>query len=81
MKIAVLGGLGLQGRAAMADLVASSGVEEVICVEPRPEGAARLGGLGGSEPCPFRRPEGPVAPHARRCHEVSTRSSICCHCR
>ena len=33
MKIAVLGGLGLQGRAAVADLVASSGVEEVICVD------------------------------------------------
>ena len=33
MRIAVLGGLGLQGRAAIADLVASAGVEQVVCVD------------------------------------------------
>ena len=33
MKIAVLGGLGLQGRAAIADLIGSAGVAEVICVD------------------------------------------------
>ena len=41
MRIAVLGGLGLQGRAAIADLVAS-GVDEVICVDTAPDGAARM---------------------------------------
>lgn len=45
MKIAVLGGLGLQGRAAIADLAASAGVEEVVCVDTAPDGIARLAGL------------------------------------
>ena len=45
MKIAVLGGLGLQGRAAIADLVASAGVEEVICVD-----------TAAGRRCPARRP-------------------------
>jgi len=33
MKIAVLGGLGIQGRAAVADLTRSPGVEEVVCAD------------------------------------------------
>ncbi|MGD9016097.1 MAG: saccharopine dehydrogenase C-terminal domain-containing protein [Desulfobacterales bacterium] len=33
MKIAVLGGLGMQGRAAVQDLARSEGVETVICVD------------------------------------------------
>ena len=60
MKIAVLGGLGLQGRAAIADLVASADVEEVICVDPAPEGAVRLGGLADLSRVRFAAPEGPV---------------------
>ena len=35
MKIVVLGGLGLQGRAALIDLVRSPTVEEVICADSR----------------------------------------------
>jgi lysine 6-dehydrogenase len=49
MKIAVLGGLGLQGRAAVADLAASSGVKEVICIDARADAGFRdmaLGDLG-----------------------------------
>ena len=60
MKIAVLGGLGLQGRAAVADLVASSGVEEVICVDTAADGAARLAGLADLNRVRFVRPEGPA---------------------
>ncbi|TPK93063.1 MULTISPECIES: saccharopine dehydrogenase family protein [unclassified Mesorhizobium] len=45
MKIAVLGGLGLQGRAAIADLVGSADVEEIVCVDTASDGPARLGGL------------------------------------
>lgn len=41
MKVAVLGGLGLQGRAAISDLVAS-GVDEVICVDTATDGPSRL---------------------------------------
>jgi saccharopine dehydrogenase-like NADP-dependent oxidoreductase len=61
MKIAVLGGLGLQGRAAIADLVAS-GVEEVVCVDTAPDGAARLGGLTDLARVHFVVPEGAIGP-------------------
>ena len=61
MKIAVLGGLGLQGRAAIADLVASDGVEEVVCVDTAPDGAARLGGLTDLSRVRFVVPEGDIA--------------------
>jgi saccharopine dehydrogenase-like NADP-dependent oxidoreductase len=61
MKIAVLGGLGLQGRAAIADLVAS-GVEEVVCVDMAPDGAARLGGLTDLARVRFVVPEGAIGP-------------------
>ncbi|RRI06504.1 saccharopine dehydrogenase family protein [Mesorhizobium tamadayense] len=60
MKIAVLGGLGLQGRAAIADLVASAGVEEVVCVDTAPDGAARLGGLTDLGRVRFVVPEGAI---------------------
>ena len=66
MKIAVLGGLGLQGRAAIADLVASSGVEEVICVDTAADGAARLAGLTDLTRVRFVVPEGPIDLSARR---------------
>lgn len=59
MKIAVLGGLGLQGRAAIADLVAS-GVEEVICVDTAPDGAARLADLTDLARVRFVVPEGAI---------------------
>ncbi|RWL19417.1 MAG: saccharopine dehydrogenase family protein [Mesorhizobium sp.] len=62
MKIAVLGGLGLQGRAAIADLVASAGVEEVVCVDTAPDGAARLGGLTDLARVRLVVPEGAIAP-------------------
>ena len=62
MKIAVLGGLGLQGRAAIADLVASADVEEVVCVDTAPNGAARLGGLTDLARVRFVVPEGAIAP-------------------
>jgi saccharopine dehydrogenase-like NADP-dependent oxidoreductase len=61
MKIAVLGGLGLQGRAAIADLVAS-GVDEVVCVDTAPDGAARLGGLTDLARVRFVVPESPIGP-------------------
>ncbi|MET2825408.1 saccharopine dehydrogenase family protein [Mesorhizobium shangrilense] len=61
MKIAVLGGLGLQGRAAIADLVASEGVEEVVCVDTVTDGAARLGGLTDLSRVRFVVPEGAIA--------------------
>jgi saccharopine dehydrogenase-like NADP-dependent oxidoreductase len=61
MRIAVLGGLGLQGRAAIADLVAS-GVEEVICVDTAPDGAARLADLTDLSRVRFVMPEGAVGP-------------------
>lgn len=61
MKIAVLGGLGLQGRAAIADLVAS-GVDEVVCVDTAPDGAARLGGLTDLARVRFVVPEGAIGP-------------------
>ncbi|MCA0034563.1 saccharopine dehydrogenase family protein [Mesorhizobium sp. B263B2A] len=61
MKIAVLGGLGLQGRAAIADLVAS-GVEEVVCVDTAPDGPARLNGLADLSRVRFVVPEGAIGP-------------------
>ena len=61
MKIAVLGGLGLQGRAAIADLVAS-GAEEVICVDTAPDGAARLDGLTDLARVRFVVPQGAIGP-------------------
>ncbi|CCV08238.1 putative lysine oxoglutarate reductase/saccharopine dehydrogenase [Mesorhizobium metallidurans STM 2683] len=62
MKIAVLGGLGLQGRAAIADLVASDGVQEVVCVDTAPDGATRLGGLTDLARVRFVVPEGAIGP-------------------
>lgn len=61
MRIAVLGGLGLQGRAAIADLVAS-GAEEVICVDTAPNGAARLDGLTDLARVRFVVPQGAIGP-------------------
>ncbi|MER9235962.1 saccharopine dehydrogenase family protein [Mesorhizobium sp. M0622] len=62
MKIAVLGGLGLQGRAAIADLVASVGVEQVVCVDTATDGAARLGGLTDLARVRLVVPEGAIGP-------------------
>ncbi|KQU83466.1 saccharopine dehydrogenase [Mesorhizobium sp. Root695] len=62
MKIAVLGGLGLQGRAAIADLVASDGVEQVVCVDTAPDGPARLAGLTDLARVRFVVPEGAIGP-------------------
>lgn len=62
MKIAVLGGLGLQGRAAIADLVASANVEEIICVDTSADGPARLGGLTDLSRVRFVVPEGAIGP-------------------
>lgn len=62
MKIAVLGGLGLQGRAAIADLVASGDVEEIICVDTSTDGPARLGGLTDLSRVRFVVPEGAIGP-------------------
>lgn len=59
MKVAVLGGLGLQGRAAIADLVAS-GVDEVVCVDTASDGATRLAGLADLNRIRFVVPEGPI---------------------
>lgn len=42
MKILVLGGCGIQGRAAVFDLVRSEGVKEVICADARMEGLHAL---------------------------------------
>lgn len=61
MKIAVLGGLGLQGRAAIADLVASDGIEDVVCVDTAPDGAARLAGLTDLSRVRFVVPKGDIA--------------------
>jgi saccharopine dehydrogenase-like NADP-dependent oxidoreductase len=62
MKIAVLGGLGLQGRAAIADLVASDGVEQVVCFDTVPDGAALLGGLTDLSRVRIVVPDGPIGP-------------------
>jgi lysine 6-dehydrogenase len=59
MKVAVLGGLGLQGRAAIADLVAS-GVDEVVCVDTQPDGPSRLAALTDLSRVHFVVPDGPV---------------------
>ena len=61
MKVAVLGGLGLQGRAAIADLVAS-GVEEVVCVDTDSDGATRLANLTDLNRIRFVVPDGPIGP-------------------
>lgn len=60
MKVAVLGGLGLQGRAAIADLVAS-GVDEVVCVDTASDGVARLAGLTDLSRVRFVVSDGPVS--------------------
>lgn len=60
MKVAVLGGLGLQGRAAIADLAASAGVEEIVCVDTAPDGLGRLSGLVDPGSVRFVVPEGPM---------------------
>ena len=62
MKIAVLGGLGLQGRAAIADLAANRGVEQVICVDTQPDGASRLAALCDLGKVRFVAPQGPLRP-------------------
>lgn len=62
MKIAVLGGLGLQGRAAIADLVASAGVEEIVCVDTAADGPARLAGLTDLARVRFVVPDGAIGP-------------------
>ncbi|TIN18195.1 MAG: saccharopine dehydrogenase family protein [Mesorhizobium sp.] len=62
MKIAVLGGLGLQGRAAITDLVASEGVEEIVCVDTAADGPARLAGLTDLARVRFVVPEGAIGP-------------------
>ena len=62
MRIAVLGGLGLQGRAAIADLVASDGVEEIVCVDTAADGPARLAGLTDLARVRFVVPEGAIGP-------------------
>ena len=45
MKIAVLGGLGFQGRAALFDLSRSELVEEVICADVDPNALERITGF------------------------------------
>ena len=45
MKIAVLGGLGLQGKAALADLSKSEAVEEVICADVNLDAWEKLKGI------------------------------------
>ena len=60
MKVAVLGGLGLQGRAAIADLAASAGVETIICVDTAPGGLDRLAGLVDPDRVRLVVPEGPM---------------------
>jgi saccharopine dehydrogenase-like NADP-dependent oxidoreductase len=60
VKVAVLGGLGLQGRAAIADLAASAGVEEIVCVDTAPDGLGRLSGLVDPGSVRFVVPEGPM---------------------
>jgi saccharopine dehydrogenase-like NADP-dependent oxidoreductase len=45
MKVAVLGGLGFQGRAALFDLSRSELVEEVICADVNPTALERITGF------------------------------------
>lgn len=60
MKVAVLGGLGLQGRAAIADLAASAGVDKIVCVDTAPGGLDRLAGLVDPDRVRLVVPEGPM---------------------
>jgi saccharopine dehydrogenase-like NADP-dependent oxidoreductase len=45
MKVLVLGGLGLQGKAALFDLARSEGVAEVVCADVKTTGLEKLGRL------------------------------------
>lgn len=45
VKILVLGGCGIQGRAAIFDLVRSRGVDHVICADARPECLGAVGDI------------------------------------
>lgn len=45
MKVAVLGGLGLQGKAALLDLTRSKEVEEIICADVGSDGLKKMAGL------------------------------------
>jgi len=45
LKVAVLGGLGLQGKAALADLARSKDVTEIICADLEPEVLEKLAGF------------------------------------
>jgi len=45
LKIAVLGGMGLQGRAAMADLARFKDVTEIVCVDLKPNSLEKIAGL------------------------------------
>ena len=49
------------GERGAADLVASDGVEEVVCVDTAPDGAARLAGLTDLSRVRFVVPEGAIA--------------------
>ena len=49
MKIVVLGGLGLQGKAAIADLAGSEGVTEIVCADASLEAFHDLAALGRLE--------------------------------
>ena len=71
----------LQGQAAVADLVANSGVEEVICVEHRGGQRRQLTGLADLNRVRFVQAKGrPTSCSPTSC-AASTRSSISCHCR
>jgi lysine 6-dehydrogenase len=65
MRIAVLGGLGLQGRAAISDLSAIPGVAEIICVDTAPNGHVRLKGQADLDRIRFLVPQGPIGPALR----------------
>jgi lysine 6-dehydrogenase len=45
MKVAVLGGMGLQGKAALTDLARSEDVEEIICADLAPKALGKMAGL------------------------------------
>ena len=49
MKVFVLGGLGLQGRAAVIDLMRSAEVKEVVCADAHTQGLESLTALEGFE--------------------------------
>lgn len=57
MRIAVLGGLGMQGRAAIADLGRRPAVTEIICVDRAPDGEAKLAGLVDRQKLRFFTPQ------------------------